>query len=216
MFFKKKEEFMDFCSRIKKYLEKGNFDSAVARYTELEHKFKSLDEEKQEEYREEYESVVKQLLIYMKIRDLNVVIEGDDIELIKNSLNYLKDMQEDTPNIGAKYSNFISSKYSGFYNQYSYKLALAELNKALDNVYKLRDEQNYDLALQFFPEVMKKYRELEEYLPGKSQKIFKKLVDLREQLKLELVEFRAHSPVAEVNVETLRKSLKRKNLDSFR
>jgi len=201
---------LKFSTKIKKFLDVGNFDSAIARYTEFEKRFKKLDSEKKEEYREEYESVVKQLLIYMKIRDLNVIINGDDVVLINSSLNYLKDIQEDTIGMPEKYSNFVKNKYLGFYNRYSYKLALLELNKSLDRVYKLKDEQNYDMALEFFPEVMKKYRELEEYLPGESKKVFGKLIELREELKLDLMEFRAHSPVAEVNVKTLKRSLKKK------
>lgn len=201
---------MKFSLRIKKFLNVGNFDSAIARYNEFEKRYKGLDEDKKEEYREEYESLVKQLLIYMKIRDLNVIINGDNIELIKSSLNYLKDMQEDTIGLPEKYSSFVKSKYSEFYNRYCYKLALLELNKTLERVYKLKDEQNFDMALEFFPEVMIKYRELEEYLPGESKKIFGKLIELREELKMDLIEFKAHSPVADVNIKTLKKSLRKK------
>jgi hypothetical protein len=213
MFFWKKGKFVRYSKRVRQLLDKGNYDGAIARYNKFDGYYKLLSEEKKLEYKKEYESLLNQLLIYMKIRDLNVIIKGDDVHLIEDSLKYIEYLSGRVGKVSENYKKFVKAKYHGFHKEHDYKLALKDLNEVLEKVYKLRDEQNYDGALLLFPELMKKYRELEVYLPEKAKELLKELIDLREELKFELLEFRAYSNVAETNVKTLRKALKKKRVE---
>jgi len=213
MFFWKKEKFVKYAERIRKFLDKGDYDSAIARYNKLEGFYNLLDGEKKLKYREEYESLLNQLLIYMKIQKLDVVIEGDNLDLIKDNLNYLEDMSKSVGKISVNYEKFVQMKYKKFYNEYGHKLVLVELNEILEKIYKLRDEQNYDLALVLFPDLMKKYKELKEYVPEKSRKLLEGIHLLREDLKERLLEFRAYADVAETNVKTLKRSLRKRKVE---
>ena len=202
-----------YSEKIRKFLDRGNYDAALARYTKFDSYYKKLSEEKKLEYEEEYKSLLNQLLIYMKIQQLDVIIRGDNMDLIKDTLNYLEDMSKKVGNVSVNYENFVRMEYKKFYNEYSHKLVLVELNEILEKIYKLRAEQNYDLALELFPELMKKYKDLEDYVPDKSKKLLEELIALREELKEKLLEFRAYSEVADVNVKTLKKSLRKKKTE---
>ena len=110
---------------------------------------------------------------------------------------------------------FVDLEYDKHFEEFSYRLAISELDEKLDFINKLKDEENYDIALNSFPELINKYREIESY--GRdSSRIHDSLISLREELKTSLLEFRAKSPVAKVNVKTLRKALKNKEMKTAR
>ena len=218
MFFWKKggeKVFLKYSNKIKKLLERGDYDRAIARYNKFERFYRKLPMEKKRVYESEYRSLLNQLLIYTKIEELGIIVKGDNTDLMRENLTYLDFLINSTPYINSNYLEFVKSKHQGFVSRINYKLTLNELNERIEEVYDLRDEGNYDGALGLFPKLMRKYKELEKYsfdVDG----VYERLIKLRDELKMKLLETRAYSPVAEINIKTLRKSLKNRETKSAR
>ena len=215
MFFKKKKdnEFLDYCNKIKSFFEKGNYDSALARYTKYNYLYGRLPRGKKQEYEIEFKNILNQLLMYVKIEELNVLIKGDDIDLIRESLTYLDFLRNTTFEIDSKYFGFVNNKYDEYLRLFNLKLSSIELDKNLEQIYKLKDEQNFEAALNLFPRLMKKYKELESY-SGDSTEIYEKLINLREELKMNLLRSRAYGEVAKVDLRYLKRAVRKKDIES--
>ncbi len=215
MFFKKKREgeFLDYSNKIRSFFEKGNYDSALARYSKFNYLYSKLSRDKKQEYEIEFKNLLNQLLMYVKIEELKVLVKGDDIDLIKESLNYLDFLRNTTFEIDSKYFGFVNGKYDEYFKLFNLKLASIDLDKDLEQIYKLRDEQNYEAALNLFPKLMKKYKELEIYSED-STEVYNKLIDLREELKMSVLESRAYGEVAKVDLRSLKKAVRKKDVES--
>jgi hypothetical protein len=216
MVFGKVDAFLRKVNRMKSLIERGKYEKALARYYSFNSLYKSLHKEEKEKYRIEYQSVVNCLLLYNKLEDLKVFLKEDNLDLVRDALSVMKYLLISTPkNTCRKFMRFVDLEYDKHFEEFSYRLAISELDEKLDFINKLKDEENYDIALNSFPELINKYREIESY--GRdSSRIHDSLISLREELKTSLLEFRAKSPVAKVNVKTLRKALKNKEMKTAR
>ena len=164
MFFKKrKDSFVAYAKKIRWMLDKGNHDMALARYDRLKDYYDLMDSEKQSMYESEFNSLMNQLILYLKLEELDLLVKGDDIDLMRDGLNEVEYLLNETYGISPSYFGFVNSKRKKLLKEFNCKLVMSELDSLLKKVHKLKDEQNFDQALHMFPKVMDKYKELREY-----------------------------------------------------
>lgn len=202
--------FVNYLGKLRKYLDKGNYDSALARYNRLKKYYDLLEEESKLKFSYEFESITKQIMLCMKFEELEVVMGGDDLGLMSDYLEEVDYLNNTTFDMPANFRNFVNNTYEKYMNEFGYKVTLNELNELLDEVYKLRDEQNFDFALNMFPKVMSKFKELKSYDVDVDE-VHSRLIGLRENLKVGLLKMKAYSDEATVNIKTLKKALKKKD-----
>jgi len=215
MFGRNEDTFVGYSNKIRGLLEKGDYDSALARYNRLKDFYDLLSDEEKIKFESEFNSLVKQLMIYLKIDELKVVIKGDSLGLMKDYLEEIDYLNNTTFTMSSRYREFVNREYSKYLNEFNYRVVLEELNEWLEAVYKLRDEGNFDIALNMFPRVMNKFNELSSYGIETSE-IYPQLIGLREELKVKLLKMRAYSDYAKTNIKTLKKALRGKDFEKAR
>jgi hypothetical protein len=215
MFKRDENSFVWYAKKLRKLLNKGNHDSALARYNRLKAYYDMLDDDKKLIHEYEFNSMVKQIMLYLKIDELRVVIKGDDLDLMRDYLNEMDYLNNTTFDMPANYRKFVMSSYEKYLNEFNYRIVLSELNELLELVYKLKSEENFDQALHLFPKIMFKFREMSGHGVD-TKETYRELINLREELKVELLKLRAYSSEAKTDIRVMKKALRKRDLESAR
>ena len=215
MFKRDEDTFVKYAKRLRKLLNKGNYDSALAKYNRLKAYYDILDDSDKDMHEYEFNSMVKQIMLYLKIDELRVVIKGDDLDLMRDYLNEMDYLNNTTFDMPGNYRKFVMSSYEKYLNEFNYRIVLSEMNELLELVYKLRGEENYDQALHLFPKIMLKFREMSGHGID-TKETYRQLINLREELKLKLLKMRAYSEEAKTDIKVMKKALRKRDSDSAR
>lgn len=215
MFKRNEDTFVNYAKKLRKLLNKGDYDSALARYNRLKAYYDILDDGDKAMHEYEFNSMVRQIMLYLKIDELRLVIKGDDLDLMRDYLNEMDYLNNTTFDMPANYRKFVMSSYDKYLNEFNYRVVLSELNELLELVYKLKGEENYDQALHLFPKIMLKFREMRGYGID-TRETYMQLINLRDELKIGLLELRAYGDAAKTDIRVMKKALRKKDSDSAR
>ncbi|MBS3172374.1 hypothetical protein J4438_02230 [Candidatus Woesearchaeota archaeon] len=211
MFFKtKKTTFKEINDFINSELERKKFTSALAAYHQLREVYNSSNE--QEKYYNELNEITRKLIILTKVQELHNLIHTNDLESIGRILSEIREWLKE--NNGRNFYSYIDHHHDRCLKIYLYKQKKEELKFQIDNIHKLMEEENYDIALMQFPELMRVYNEMSTY--HRNEEIIKELEQLKSQIKMSLLKQRAYGEVAELNIKRVRKLLEDEDIDSSR
>jgi hypothetical protein len=215
MFGRDEDTFVKYAKKLRHMLNKGNYDSALARYNRLKVYYDMLDDSDKAVHEYEFDSMVRQIMLYLKIEELKLIIKGDDLDLMRDYLNTVDHLNNTTFDMPGNYRKFVMGSYDKYLSEFNYRVVLNELNELLELVYKLKGEENYDQALHLFPKIMLKFREMSSYGVN-TKETYTQLINLREELKVGLLELRAYGDAAKTDIKIMKKALRKKDFNSAR
>jgi len=207
-FKKNKTDFSIVYKEINKALKNREFDYAIALYNKLEQSYIKLPEEKKQSYILFYTTIKDKLIILLKISELLNLVRTENLEGIRQRLNeieYLTQKYRDT--IPSRFFLYIKHNYKHAYKIYHYKLYKNQLDKVIEEIYSKLAEQNYEQALNLFPEAKKQFNHMSRYY--KNDILFSELEGLKSHIKMSLLKLKAKSDPAEVDERKIRELIKK-------
>ena len=191
---KKQDKFLKLNKKIDKLIDSKKFDGAIMLYLNLSKAFQSQNQEEKSKNEKLFNKTRLQLLTHQKINEISYVLESDDLEMIKYHLNLLEEYIN-VPTIKKIVKEYAEKKLKHFTKIYEYKIHKKELERILEEIYHGIYEENYDGALGMFPEVFDQYNQLIKSFPN--DELYKYLTELRDHLKISLLENRPRGKVAQ-------------------
>jgi hypothetical protein len=192
---KEKTKFELLFYKIDINLTKGNFNKALANYALLSDEYFKLDLENKEKFDDLYYIMREQLILYMKIKELLLLIKGEDLELIRTGLGVIS---ESRPRLNGNYTlmKFIDRHYLYCQRIYKYKLAKKQFNNKLSGVYHLLREESFENALEEYKDLIFYFNEMDKYSSKSNESTYKKIIELKEHIKVSFLESKAYSTEA--------------------
>ena len=157
MFWKKqKSKFIQVKEEIDSHLMDRRLSAAMALFNDFHNIYSSYSEKDKAFYRTEYFQTKSKLTLLMKIEELLQVVKIDNLEKLKDKLNEIEELtNKDIEEMPQRLYNHIAHHFNQSRKIYLYKSKKQELDKIIKNVRNLLTEQNYDVALRLFPEIIK-------------------------------------------------------------
>jgi hypothetical protein len=211
MFWKKKpkSKFIKIKEEIDSHLLERRLSAAMALFNDLYTIYGGYDEKDKDLYRHEYFQTKTKLTLLMKIEELLQIVKTDDLKKLKERLNEVEVMtNEEVEEIPQRLYNYINHHYNQSKKVYLYKLKKQELDKIIKKVHDLLTEQNYDIALKLFPDIMKSYNEVASITPN--DELFEEIQELKAHIKMSLMKQHAYTDEAETDIKNLRIFLDKK------
>jgi hypothetical protein len=191
---KKQDKFLKLNNQINRLIDSKKFDEAVKQYLNLSKVFKNQNQEEKSRNEELFNKTRIQLLTYQKINEISYALESNNLEMIKSHLNLLEEYLS-VPTIKKIVKEHAEKKLKHFTKVYEYKIHKREIERLLKEVYHKIYEENYDGALGMFPKVFEQYNQLIKSFPN--EELYKYLTELRDHLKISLLENRPRGKVAQ-------------------
>jgi hypothetical protein len=182
-------KFLNLKRRINRLIISGKFEAALREYSKFLKTYNKLSFNKKVEYKQEYDHIKYQLLLFWKIKDIQMIIKTDKKELIKKNIKQLK-LYLSRPDISENLLDYAEKKYKYFIKFCEYKVKKENLEKSLKNVYNLTEKKNYGKALKEFPIIMQKFNLLNENFQNKE--LYLQLIRLKNHLETKLLEKKAY------------------------
>ncbi|MBT4334808.1 hypothetical protein HOD61_03260 [archaeon] len=181
--------------KIDSNLSKGNFNKALADYALLSDEYANSSLEDKEKFDDLYFIMREQLTLYMKIKELLLLIKGEDLDLIRIGLDTIFEVRPKL-NGNNKLMNFIDKYYVYCQKIYRYKLAKKQFNNQLSEVYHLLREESFESALEEHRDLIFYFNEMDKYSSKSTESTYKKIIELKDHIKIRLLESRAYSTEA--------------------
>ncbi len=192
---REKDEFELLIDRFNSTLNKGNFDSALADYSDFSSAYDKLEFKDKENYDIPFSLIKEQMIVYMKLKELLISIRSEDMKLMRDSLDFIFEAMAKLKG-NSKLMSFIDSKYISCSRIYNYKLSKIQFNDKLSELYHFMDEGSYDLALKEFDHLLHCFKKMESYSGNYDSDFYRKLMEIKEDIKLKMLKDQAYSEEA--------------------
>jgi len=212
MFWKKKKpknKFTQLKEEIEMDLERRRLASAMAMYNDFLNTYEKFNDQAKEFYRGDFFQTQNKLMLLLKVDELLQMIKTNELEEIKERLNEIENLtQNQIETIPERLFNHVKHHYNQAYKIYQYRIIKAELDKKLKKVHDLLTEQNYDIALKFFPEIRRLYNQSAFFHPDDN--LLRNIEELKAHIKMSLLKQGAYTDEAQTDLKKLRIFLDKK------
>ncbi|MFH1376219.1 MAG: hypothetical protein ABIH25_01150 [Candidatus Woesearchaeota archaeon] len=208
LFKKKRNNFEKLRDEVNKLLNKRKFDSALARFSDFSDSYNKLKLTKKIEFEEDYSLIKDQLILYMKIKEIDILISDNDLERVRDTLLYIETKMIRLRKGAPALLEYISNQYNNCLNIYHAMVYKENFDENLHNLYNLIEREEYGESLKLFPSLFKSLGDVSDH-SNLNPALYDQLQNLKKEVEVRLLEKKAYGKVAEVDVKKLRASLRK-------
>jgi len=207
--FKRKENnFEKVKNDINILIDKGKYDSAISKFSDLSNFYNKLVLTKKIEHKEGYDLIRDQLILYMKVLEIDFLISNNETEKIKETLIFIENNLVRLKMANPLLLNYIKGRYEHYLRVYYVMKHKEEFDDNLNNLYRLVELKEYSKALELFPSILKSFDDI-GYNMSLDPSLYSKLVSLKEEIEMKALKNRAYSKPAKVDTKLLKAKLRR-------
>lgn len=205
---KKKNNFEKIKEEISKLIDDGDFDSAISKFFELGDSYDKLVSRKKVEYEGDYNLIRDQLILYMKIKEIDFLISNNELEKLRLDLLFIESKVLSFNKASPVLLNYISEKYNHYLDVYNAMVHKEEFDSSLNNLYQFIELGEYSKALELFPSIFKSFEDLGGIF-NLDPLLYDKLLSLKKDVEMRALKSKAYGKVAKVDTKLLKARLRK-------